>query len=119
MLLNDLTESQAMFAKDSLPVMDMAEKILSQKFKNAYLIKPFGYLVCSSHIKKLLEGYVLSYSEMVDLCTLRDDAAQVLGYRTGLEVIFRNSKEIETVQPIINRIWRRILLATEYFISLF
>jgi hypothetical protein len=113
MLLNDLTESQLTFVRDSLAPNDMAEKILAQKFRRCAEKNPASYSVCARHLRKLLDGYALLYHELVDLCTLRDDAIEVLGYRTSLEILFRNTKDIQKINPILNRLWRRILLATE------
>lgn len=118
MLLNDLTVSQLLFAKDSLAMHEMADKILAQKFQKSRTKNPCSSLVCSNHLRKLLDGYVLSYHDLIDLCSLRDDATEVLGYRTSLEIIFRNTKDIQEIKPILHRLWRRILLATEYFIFL-
>lgn len=114
MLLNDLTESQLLFARDSLAKHEMVDKVLARKFQKCRIEKPCSFLVCSDHLRKLLDGYVLSYHDLVDLCSLRDDATQVLGYRTSLEIIFRNTKDIQKIKPILHRLWRRILLATEY-----
>jgi hypothetical protein len=113
MLVNDMTESQSIFTRDSLGSKDTAGNILARKFQKCRADYPTMYSVCDRHLRKLLDGCVLSYSELVDLCTLRDDAIEVMGYRTSLEIIFRNTKDIQKINPILNRLWRRILLATE------
>ena len=115
MLLNDLTESQLLFSRASLTSHELLDKILAQKFKKCLHENPLSYMICSNHLKKLMNGFVLSYQELIDLCTLRDDAINVLGYRTGLEIIFRNAKDMTSINHILHRLWRRILLATEYF----
>ena len=113
-----MTQAEASRAKEGLSVHDMVERILTKKFKNIRLSKPASHIICSGHLQKLLQGFVLNFDEMIDLCTLRDDVQEMQGFRTGFEVIFRNMSESENMELIRNRLWRRVLLATEYvFIS--